>query len=43
MSAQQANLEKLPASVKFVLGMGLVALLAFPFVGTPFYTEMSRA
>ena len=40
MSAQQANLEKLPASVKFVLGMGLVALLAFPFVGTPFYTEM---
>ena len=40
MSVQQANLEKLPASVKFVLGMGLVALLAFPFVGTPFYTEM---
>ena len=40
MSAQLANLEKLPASVKFVLGMGLVALLAFPFVGTPFYTEM---
>ena len=40
MSAQQANLEKLPTSIKLVLGMGLVALLAFPFVGTPFYTEM---
>ncbi len=40
MSAQQANLELLPASIKLVLGLGLVALLAFPFVGTPFYTEM---
>ena len=40
MSARQANLEILPGSVKLVLGMGLVALLAFPFVGTPFYTEM---
>ena len=36
----QANLEVLPVSIKLVLGMGLVALLAFPFVGTPFYTEM---
>jgi branched-chain amino acid transport system permease protein len=40
MSAQQSNLEVLPASIKLVLGMGLVALLAFPFVCTPFYTEM---
>ena len=40
MSTQQANLETLPVSIKLVLGMGLVALLAFPFVGTPFYTEM---
>ena len=40
MSAQQANLEILPASIKLVLGMGVVALLAFPFVSTPFYTEM---
>jgi len=40
MSAQQANLEVLPTSIKLVLGMGLVALLAFPFVGTAFYTEM---
>ncbi len=36
----QANLEVLPVSIKLVLGVGLVALLAFPFVGTPFYTEM---
>ena len=36
----QANLEVLPISIKLVLAMGLVALLAFPFVGTPFYTEM---
>jgi branched-chain amino acid transport system permease protein len=40
MSTQQAHLEKLPTSIKLVLGMGLVALLAFPFVGTPFYTDM---
>ena len=40
MSAQLANLEVLPVSIKLVLGMGLVALIAFPFVGTPFYTEM---
>jgi branched-chain amino acid transport system permease protein len=40
MSAQQANLEILPVSIKLVLGMGMVALLTFPFVGTPFYTEM---
>ena len=40
MTTQQANLEVLPVSIKLVLGMGLVALLAFPFVGTPFYTEM---
>ena len=36
----QANLEVLPVSIKLVLGMGLIALLAFPFFGTPFYTEM---
>lgn len=40
MSTQQANLEIFPVSIKLVLGMSLVALLAFPFVGTPFYTEM---
>ena len=36
----QANLEALPASVKLLLAMGLAALLAFPVVGTPFYTDM---
>ncbi len=40
MSSATANLEVLPVSIKLVLGMALVALLAFPFVGTPFYTEM---
>jgi branched-chain amino acid transport system permease protein len=40
MSIVTANLEVLPTSIKLVLGMGLVALVAFPFVGTPFYTEM---
>jgi branched-chain amino acid transport system permease protein len=40
MSVGIANLEVLPVSIKLVLGMGLVALVAFPFVGTPFYTEM---
>ena len=40
MSSATANLEILPISIKLVLGMGLVALLAFPFVGTQFYTEM---
>ena len=40
MTTAAANLEKLPVSIKLVLGMGLIALLTFPFVGTPFYTEM---
>ncbi len=40
MSSAKANLEVLPRSIKLVLGMGLLALLAFPLVGTPFYTEM---
>ena len=40
MSAQKANLEILPRGVQLALGLALVALLAFPFVGTPFYTDM---
>ena len=40
MSTAKANLETLPGSVKAVLGLGLVALIAFPFVGTDFYTQM---
>ena len=40
MSAQQSNLEILPRGVQIALGLGLVALVAFPFVGTEFYTQM---
>ena len=40
MSAAKANLEILPPSVQVALGLALVALLAFPFVGTEFYTQM---
>ena len=40
MSSAKANLEVLPRSVQACLAMGLVALLAFPFVGGDFYTEM---
>ena len=36
----KANLEILPPSVQAALGLALVALLAFPFVGTEFYTQM---
>ena len=35
-----ANLEVLPRGVQITLGLGLVALAAFPFVGTDFYTQM---
>ena len=40
MSATKSNLEVLPRSIQLVLGLGLVALVAFPFVGTDFYTQM---
>jgi branched-chain amino acid transport system permease protein len=40
MSAQKANLEILPLGVQVALGLGLIALAAFPFVGTDFYTQM---
>jgi branched-chain amino acid transport system permease protein len=36
----QANLEVLPRGLQAVLVLGLVALLAFPFVGTEFYAQM---
>ncbi|MES2363088.1 MAG: branched-chain amino acid ABC transporter permease [Pseudomonadota bacterium] len=36
----KANLEILPRGVQVALGLGLIALVAFPFVGTAFYTEM---
>jgi branched-chain amino acid transport system permease protein len=40
MTAAKANLEVLPRSLQVVLALALVALLAFPFVGTDFYTQM---
>ena len=40
MSAAKANLEILPRGVQIALGLGLIALLAFPWMGTDFYTQM---
>ncbi len=40
MSAAKAHLEVLPRSLQIVLGLGLAALLAFPFVSTDFYAQM---
>ena len=40
MSSPKANLEILPRGVQIAMGLGLIALLAFPFVGTDFYTQM---
>jgi branched-chain amino acid transport system permease protein len=40
MAAPKANLETLPRSVQLVLVLALVALLAFPFAGSAYYTEM---
>jgi branched-chain amino acid transport system permease protein len=40
MSSPKANLEILPRGVQIALGLGLAALLAFPWVGTDFYTQM---
>ncbi len=40
MSSAKANLEVLPRSVQVVMVLGLIALGAFPFVGTDFYIQM---
>ena len=40
VSAHRANLEALPRGVQIALGLGLAALLAFPFAGSDFYTQM---
>ncbi len=40
MSAPKAHLEVLPRSVQLVLGLGLLALATFPFVGSDFYVQM---
>ncbi len=37
MSAAQTNLERLPRSLRFTLGLGALALAVFPFVGSDFY------
>ncbi|MDB5871039.1 MAG: putative type branched chain amino acid transport system, permease component [Ramlibacter sp.] len=40
MSTANAHLEVLPRSLQIVLGLGLLALVVFPFVGTEFYAQM---
>jgi branched-chain amino acid transport system permease protein len=40
MSTPKANMEVLPPSVKVTLGLGFLALLAFPLVGSDFYAQM---
>jgi branched-chain amino acid transport system permease protein len=40
MSTPQGHLETLPRSVQVLLGLGLIALLVFPFAGQDFYTQM---
>ena len=36
----KTNMERLPRGVQVALGLALLALLAFPLVGTDFYTQM---
>jgi branched-chain amino acid transport system permease protein len=40
MSTPQGHLEALPRTVQILMGLGLFALLAFPFVGQDFYIQM---
>jgi len=40
MSMPQIHLETLPRSIQLVMLLGFLALAAFPFVGTDFYTAM---
>ncbi|MFN5404927.1 MAG: branched-chain amino acid ABC transporter permease, partial [Burkholderiales bacterium] len=40
MSNAQAPLETLPRSLKIFLGTALLAMAAFPFVGTDYYLQM---
>jgi branched-chain amino acid transport system permease protein len=40
MSAATSNLEILPRGVQVALGLALLALIAFPFIGTDFYIQM---
>lgn len=40
MSTPQIHLETLPRSIQLVMVLGFLALAAFPFVGSDFYTAM---
>ncbi len=40
MSAAKAHLETLPRGLQIALGLGFLALAAFPFVATDFYAQM---
>jgi branched-chain amino acid transport system permease protein len=40
MSAPIANLEQFPRGLQIALALGLIALAAFPFVGSDFYVSM---
>jgi len=40
MSVAQSHLETLPRGIQAALALGLVALAAFPFVGSEFYQQM---
>lgn len=40
MSTAKANLEALPRGVQVALALGLLALIATPFVGSEFYAQM---
>ena len=40
MTVQTSNLEILPRGVQVAFGLGLLALIAFPFVGSDYYAEM---
>lgn len=41
MSATSVHLERLPRGLQVALALGIVALLAFPFVATEFYAQMA--
>jgi branched-chain amino acid transport system permease protein len=41
MSAAKAHLEQLPRGLQVALALGLLALLAFPFVANDFYAQMA--
>lgn len=40
MSSTKSHLETLPRGVQVALGLGLMALVALPFVGSDFYAQM---